>query len=218
MAKSCLDSPHKKRAGRIARSLEIPVLLASVCFFEFADDQLALHAQHGGADPLRFRRIRIAHHDIQAFRHDLPSQAIPILEPAARQHLAALGQRIPETVDLFLRPAVHRDGDRLAEFVHRTAVDRGKMLAMQLEVDGRNIPRLLAGHLCHGLCEIRDVRDSGIIKQRHVKIHRFLRLVVKPEISDDFPHANRSLIGMIIAGQSLEVFFSLTDLNMPESP
>jgi hypothetical protein len=52
--------------------VDVKNLFAFVGFFEFAYIQFARHAKHRRANPIRFSRVGIAHHDVQAFRHDLP--------------------------------------------------------------------------------------------------------------------------------------------------
>ncbi len=50
----------------------VKLLFAFVGFFEFAYIQFALHTKHSSANPISFSSVWITHHDVQAFRHNLP--------------------------------------------------------------------------------------------------------------------------------------------------
>ena len=62
-----------------------------------------------------FSRSGSASSSVSARRDDLPRDAEPVLQPAARALLAALGERAPVRVDLFLALAADLERDRLAE-------------------------------------------------------------------------------------------------------
>ena len=71
-------------------------------------------------------------------RHDLPGQAVPVLQPATllRLLVTADGQLGPEAVNLVLRIAHHLQRDGLAEFEVRPTVERGERLPFELESHG----------------------------------------------------------------------------------
>jgi len=49
----------------------VKLVFAFVGFFEFAYIQF-IHTQHSSANPIGFNSVWITHHDVQAFRHNLP--------------------------------------------------------------------------------------------------------------------------------------------------
>lgn len=71
----------REEAGAIQMAKRVH-LFAFVGFFEFAYLQFTLHTKHSSAHPISFSRVWITHHDVQAFRHNLPGQTIFVLEPA----------------------------------------------------------------------------------------------------------------------------------------
>ena len=106
--------------------------------------------------------------------HDLPGEAVAVLQPAALALLAALGQRVPVVVDLVLVGAVDQQRDGLVEREHRTAVDGGERLAVEHELDGQ-----------HRSCRARRrprrssviVGDLRVREDRDVELGGFLALV-----------------------------------------
>ena len=60
------------------------------------------HLQHGRAHACRFRPVLVLHQLTGRFRHDLPRQAVFILEPAALLRFTARKQRIPVAIDFCL--------------------------------------------------------------------------------------------------------------------
>ena len=75
---------------------------------------------------------------VQPRRDDLPREAEPVLEPAARALLAALRELAPVLVDLVLRLAADLERDRLAEREVGAAVEGDELLAVELELDGHD--------------------------------------------------------------------------------
>ena len=86
-------------------------------------------------DALRLLRVRIAQQLGQSGRDDLPRDAEPVLQPAARTFFAALGELAPVRVDLFLVLAAHLERDRLVERVVGPAVQCDELLPVELEAD-----------------------------------------------------------------------------------
>src|SRR5437773_3388963 len=72
------------------------------CTLQRLDIDLA-HLEHGRHDPLRLFPVRIFEQFGQHVGSYLPRHAELVLQPAAWAWLAALGEAVPELVDLFLR-------------------------------------------------------------------------------------------------------------------
>ena len=121
-------------------------------------------------------------------RDDLPRDAVPVLQPAARPRFAAaLGEPGPVLVDLLLRSAVHLERDGLGELVFRPAVQRGELLAVQLEAHRHHRARRPRA----GLAVIRDVGDPRVPEDRRVEPGRLLALGVEPQPRGDLLHGRR---------------------------
>src|SRR4051794_494877 len=79
------------------------------------------HGLHGAAGALA---VGAAEEFGQRPGHDLPGQAVAVLEPAASPRRAAVAREgVPEPVDLRLVRAVDHEGDGLREAELRTAVE-----------------------------------------------------------------------------------------------
>src|SRR5262245_13862546 len=76
---------------------------------QLGDVQLG-HLQHRLHGPARALRIGVGQQLAEDVRHDLPRQAVPVLEPTALAGLAAVGrERVPVVVDLRLILAVDNE-------------------------------------------------------------------------------------------------------------
>src|SRR5436189_6469156 len=98
--------------NRAIRDLPARSILCRIArFLKVRDDDLR-HLHQGIPDGFRFLRIRIGHQPAQSGWHDLPRQSEPVLEPATLALRPAVGQLLPEVIDLLLRLAVdeQRDG------------------------------------------------------------------------------------------------------------
>ena len=130
---------------------------------ELRDVEL-LHAKHRA---LRLRRFVILQHLGQSLRHDLPGEAISVLQPPALLclRIAALRQLLPVVVDLVLRVAEHLQRDRLVELERGAAIERRERLAVDLEVDDHHRSRgplvyLLAGFRARATERIFEFRNT----------------------------------------------------------
>ena len=101
---------------------------------ELVDHDLP-HLQHRGDRALRALRVGVGDQLVEDARHDLPRDAVAVLEPAARTLLPSIGERVPETVDLVLVLAVGLERDRLGEAELGPAVEREDAAAVELELD-----------------------------------------------------------------------------------
>ena len=143
-----------------------------------------LHAEHGLHRSLRPPWSGSFSSSTMPIGHDLPGQAVLVLEPAARALLAALGELVPVVVDLVLVGAVDQQRDRLVEGELRAAVDGGELLAVEHEVDGQH----RAGLARAGLAVVGDVRDLRVREHRDVELGGLLALGVEPEVGGDPGH------------------------------
>jgi hypothetical protein len=142
------------------------------------------HFKHRVYDTLPTLGVFILHHPSKGDRDDLPGDAISILEPAALLLPAILGQLIPELIDLLLRFAVDIERDGRCELVHRAAVERHEILALELECNDR----YGSGMVGIFIFETVDFDYLRIIKNGSVIIHRFLSLFIEPQKWDYFLH------------------------------
>src|SRR6516165_12222387 len=96
-------SPTPRSSGSTGLSSERAHRLR--CPFQpgYHDLAHAIHRRRGGG---RAGRVRVAEQLVEPVRHDLPTQAKAVLEPAALRFLAAVGQSLPVIVDLVLVLAV----------------------------------------------------------------------------------------------------------------
>ena len=102
-------------SGRVVRATQL------------RDVQLA-HAQHRLHRGLGLRGVRVADELHEDAGHDLPGEAVPVLQPATWPLLTTCGQRGPQVVHLVLRLTVDPERDSFGELVPRPAVERGEHL------------------------------------------------------------------------------------------
>src|SRR3954463_13207219 len=144
-----------------------------------------LHHLHERAhDAVGLRRI-LADELGQRLGHDLPRQAVLVLEPAALHFLAAArSELVPAVVDLLLVRAVHDERHRLVELEDRPAVQRDELLALDLEVHGHH------GALRQraSVAVARDLAKLRVLEHRAVELRRFFGLAIEPEEWGDFLH------------------------------
>src|SRR5262249_47109652 len=88
---------------------------------------------------------------------------------------------IPVVIHLGLRRAVHDERERLGEVEVRTAVQRGEVLAGELEGDRHDRAFLAAGDSRALRAVAGDREDARVVEDRRVEVHRLLGLVVEPE-------------------------------------
>jgi hypothetical protein len=129
-------------------------------------------------------RDRVAQQLAERRGHDLPRHAVAILQPAALSLLASLAEAAPVVVDLGLIGTGDVERDRLAEREQRAAVDRGELLAVELELDGHHGARR-PGRV---LAVVGDVRDARVREQRDVELGGLVALGVEPEVRGDAWH------------------------------
>ena len=147
------------------------------------------HLQHRRHDPLRLLLVWIGDQLDQALGDDLPRDAEPVLQPAARALLPTLGQRAPVGVDLFLALAVHLEGDGLGEPEVGPAVQRDELLAVQLEADRHHHPlgarpgRAIAG----------DLEDLRVREHRGVERRGLFAFGVEPQTWSELLHVSSFL-------------------------
>lgn len=104
------------------------------------------HLHHGLHDALPLRWISVFHHGDKLLRHDLPGHPELIFEPAALFWLTAVGrQRGPQTIDLVLVNACHRERDRIIELVMQPTVQSLVGEARERELHEDDIAGLAAG-------------------------------------------------------------------------
>src|SRR4029079_7866134 len=96
----------------------------------------------------------------------LPGQAIAVSPPAARALLAAVGELLPEVVDLVLVVAVDQEGDGLVELEVRAAVDAGEAHAADLPVHRHDH----AGLARSSLRVMRLVQHAAFLEDRDVEL------------------------------------------------
>src|ERR1700687_4877887 len=134
---------------------------------EGGDVKLA-HLQQSFHHLSRVARFRVTHHLTQRGGHDLPRDAKPVLEPAARSFLAAVSEARPDLIELSLRLAGRDQRKRFAERKGRTAVEGRVLLPVEQEAvvpqatfRERSVP-VTAQHADH----------PGIRKHRNVEVDR----------------------------------------------
>src|SRR6266498_3820804 len=95
-----------------------------------------LHPQQRLHGPPGLLLVRIAHHLGKHGRHDLPGEAVLVLEPAALLGLrvTARGQLVPVLIHFLLRLAHDLEGDGFVELEDGAAVERGERLPVELEL------------------------------------------------------------------------------------
>lgn len=122
----------------------------------------------------------------QHLRHprvtDLPDKSETIRQPAAGLLLATLDELVVIVVDLVLRLAMNKERNRAVEFSPGSTVDRRKILALELEAHRHH--RTLEPE--SGIAITRDIGDPRIVEYRDIEIDGFFRVVVEPEMRDDF--------------------------------
>jgi hypothetical protein len=89
-----------------------------------------LHQRAHGA--FGFVAVGVHQHLRQRRRHDLPGEAVFILELAAAACFAAFRQLAPEIVDLGLRLAAYLQRECLGEFEMRPAIERDQRLPLSI--------------------------------------------------------------------------------------
>src|SRR4051812_29746286 len=145
--------------------------------FELGNVELH-HLHHRCEDALAARFVRARRQLEEATRHDLPGDAELVLEPTALALLAAAReQALPVVVDLRLVLAVDDEGDGFVELKMRTAVERGELLAVELERDGHD-GAAFAGTAFGIALRCGDLRA---LEDRHVMVRGLFGLVVVPE-------------------------------------
>src|ERR1700683_1404522 len=92
------------------------------------------HGQHDLRYPGDPVGVRVADHVEERARDDLPAQAVPVLDPAAGDLVAAVAQAVPVVVHLGLVRARDHDRDGLVERELRAAVEGGELLPVELEL------------------------------------------------------------------------------------
>src|SRR5215208_6815187 len=143
-----------------------------------------LHLEHRGHHTLRLLAVGVAEQLGQALRDDLPREAEPVLEPAARALFAALRQLAPVRVDLFLALAADLERDRLVEREVRAAVERDELLPVELELD------------CHhgalwawpGRAVTGNAGDLRVRDHRGVELRGVFAFGVEPQARSDLLH------------------------------
>src|SRR5262249_29688924 len=105
------------------------------------------HLQHRLHRAVGALRVGVREHLFHAGRHHLPGEAEAVPEPTALALLSAVGELLPEVVDLILGLAFDRERDRLVEAELRAAVDADEPLAVELELDCHHHPRLARARL-----------------------------------------------------------------------
>ena len=101
---------------------------------ELGDVELG-HLQHPPHHLAGSLAVGIAQQLREHRRHDLPRDAVLVLEPAAWTRLSPLGERVPVVVDLVLVGARDRERHRLGEGELRPAVDGLEGLPVDLKLD-----------------------------------------------------------------------------------
>jgi hypothetical protein len=101
-----------------------------------------LHLKHGFHGSLRFFGVMAAYQFAQRPGDNLPRQAEFVLQPTAPMRLLvpALGELRSVKIDLFLSLAQDLKRDGLIELEHWAAVERGKCLAVELEIRLHQFP------------------------------------------------------------------------------
>src|SRR6266699_500017 len=140
------------------------------------------HLHHRMHDALRLHGILVLQQFDHHARNDLPGQTELVLEPAALPRRAARGELRPQVVHFFLRVAVHDQGNGFGEFEFRTAVERGELLAFDLEAADQD----RSGGPGSRLAVSRHAQDLRVLEDRDIVIHRLLGVAVEPEERRDF--------------------------------
>src|SRR5688572_5279452 len=188
------DGTPKSSTNRLAFSAIRALLLgtsqprvsAVVGFLNGRDVQLLL-LHHLGKCALRFRRLVVADELRDGVGHDLPGQAVLVLQPAAdlRGGIAASAQLLPVVVDFFLVLAAHLQRDRLVELEDRAAVQGRERPPVELELDDQHGAGLAAVLLPAGLAVVGDLPDLRVLEDPDVVPGRLERLAVEPQAGGD---------------------------------
>ena len=113
----------------------------------------------------------------QGGRHDLPGEAVLVLQPAALRELAAFAQLLPVVVDLVLRFAGDLERYRLVELELRPAVEGHELQPHDLEGGGDH----RAGLAGACLAIARDAAHLGSLEDGRVVPGGLLGLTVEPQ-------------------------------------
>src|SRR5262245_46905406 len=111
----------------------------------------------------------------------LPGEPVFVLEPAARMLLAALGEPVPEIIDLRLVLAIDLERDGLVEGELRSAIEGREFLSRDLEVDPHHRGRLLAVNVLALVWIACDPDDLLVLEHRDVERRGLLGLSVEPQ-------------------------------------
>ena len=143
------------------------------------------HFHHGLHDAAGLCLVGVSQELGQHHGRYLPIQAEAILEPAAGDLLAATCEElVPVVIHLFLRVAVHRQGDGICQGMAGAAIHQSDLLSFQL--DG-----------CHeegsfGSGGTRRVAGEPdylrALENRKIVVHRFFGVVVEPNERADPLH------------------------------
>jgi len=71
--------------------------------------------EHPAHHPARTHPVTVTEQVVERSGHDLPGDAVPVLEPTALERLAAVGEGVPVAIDLLLVGALDRERDRLGD-------------------------------------------------------------------------------------------------------
>src|SRR5436190_11698823 len=119
-------------------------------------------------------------------RNDLPRDAKPILQPAARAWLAAIrSQELPVAVDLGLILALDEERDRLVEPEVGTAVEAHERLAIERERDRQDLALIATWRVGRGSV---DPVDPAVREDPGVELGGFLGSTIEPEARRDAWH------------------------------
>jgi hypothetical protein len=107
-------------------------------------------------------------------------QKSPLIgDPSAYQFLpAARGEFLPVIIDLLLPVAVNHERYGFGKLELWSAVQSGKLLAIQLERNRHDLASLF-GKFFAGV--MRDLFDLRILEYRDLEICRFFRLIIEPQ-------------------------------------
>src|ERR1700694_268930 len=157
---------------------------APVGALQRSDVELA-HLQQRFHHFCRVPGFGVTHHLPQRRGDNLPGNAEPIFEPAARSFLsAALSQPLPNLIELVLRLTGGDEGERFGERKRRAAIEGRVLLSVEFETGVQQAPfwertvRVSAQHAA----------DPGVRKHRDVEIDRLFGALLERQARSDTLH------------------------------
>src|SRR5438552_22676 len=168
------------RAGWVC---EVKLDATPIRLLEGRDVELS-HLQQRLHHLCRVPALRVTHHPAQRGGHDLPRDAEPILEPAARSFLATVGEPCPDLIELILSLAGRDQRERFGEREGRAAVKGRVLLPVEQEA---HVPQAAFRERTVAVTT-QHAEHLGVWKHRDVEIDRFFGTLLEGQTGSTALH------------------------------